>query len=67
MCSPMAPGSVLFLPRGTWHYTQAGEPSLSISIVLDPPAALRCLLDQLRLRARPLGSLGSRPAGLFPL
>lgn len=45
----MAPGSVLYLPRGTWHYTQAGEPSLSISIVVDPPALLRCLLDQLRL------------------
>ncbi len=47
--APMAPGSVLFLPRGTWHYTQASEPSLSISTVVDPPAALRCLLDQLRL------------------
>lgn len=65
----MAPGSVLFLPRGTWHYTQAGEPSLSISIVVDPPAALRCLLDQLRLlllqdpawRMPLIGGYGDRP------
>ncbi|MFO1325147.1 MAG: cupin domain-containing protein [Burkholderiales bacterium] len=45
----MRPGSVLFLPRGTWHYTEASDNSLSISVVVDPPAALRCLLDQLRL------------------
>lgn len=65
----MAPGSVLFLPRGTWHYTQAGAPSLSISIVVDPPAALRCLLDQLRLlllqdpawRMPLIGGYGDRP------
>ena len=45
----MEPGSVLFLPRGTWHSTEASGDSLSISIVVDPPAAVRCLLDQLRL------------------
>ena len=45
----MEPGSVLFLPRGTWHYTEASANSLSISIVAQAPAALLCLLDQLRL------------------
>ncbi|MFO1324196.1 MAG: cupin domain-containing protein [Burkholderiales bacterium] len=45
----MEPGSVLFLPRGTWHYTESSTNSLSISIIADAPAALRCLLDQLRL------------------
>jgi ribosomal protein L16 Arg81 hydroxylase len=45
----LAPGSVLFLPRGMWHYTEAGGDSLSISISVDPTIALNCLLDQLRL------------------
>ncbi len=45
----MRPGSVLFLPRGTWHYTEAADSSLSVSIVVDAPPALRCVLDQLRL------------------
>jgi ribosomal protein L16 Arg81 hydroxylase len=45
----MQPGSVLFLPRGTWHYTEAADTSLSVSIVVDAPPALRCVLDQLRL------------------
>ncbi len=44
----MKPGSVLFLPRGTWHYTEAGEPSLSISIMINPPTLLDCALEQLR-------------------
>jgi ribosomal protein L16 Arg81 hydroxylase len=44
----MKPGSVLFLPRGTWHYTEAGEPSLSISIMINPPTLLDCTLEQLR-------------------
>lgn len=48
-CAELSPGSVLFLPRGTWHYTEAGGDSLSISIAINPPAALACLLDQLRL------------------
>lgn len=43
----MKPGSVLFLPRGTWHYTE-GEGSLSVSIVSDAHNAARCVLDQLR-------------------
>ncbi|MCC6197897.1 MAG: hypothetical protein IT518_25880 [Burkholderiales bacterium] len=45
----MEPGSVLFLPRGTWHYTESSTNSLSISIIAEAPAGLRCLLDQLRL------------------
>ena len=45
----MRAGSVLFLPRGTWHYTETTGNSLSLSIAIDVPSALRCLLDQLRL------------------
>jgi ribosomal protein L16 Arg81 hydroxylase len=44
----MAPGSVLFLPRGTWHRTEALEDSFSVSIGIRAPAALDRLLDQLR-------------------
>jgi ribosomal protein L16 Arg81 hydroxylase len=47
--APMQPGSVLFLPRGTWHYTQASEHSLSLSIRIDVQPALAALLEQLRL------------------
>ncbi|MEP7328295.1 MAG: cupin domain-containing protein [Betaproteobacteria bacterium] len=45
----MVPGTVLYLPRGTWHHTSASEDSLSLSIMIDTPPALRSLLDQLRL------------------
>ena len=45
----MAPGTVLYLPRGTWHHTSANEDSLSLSIMIDTPPALRSLLDQMRL------------------
>ncbi len=44
----MKPGSVLFLPRGTWHYTEAGAPSLSLSITISPPVLVDCVLEQLR-------------------
>lgn len=44
----MKPGTVLFLPRGTWHYTEAGEPSLSLSVTISPPTLLDCALEQLR-------------------
>ena len=44
----MKPGTVLFLPRGTWHYTEAGEPSLSLSITISPPTLVDCALEQLR-------------------
>lgn len=43
----MTPGSVLFLPRGTWHRTEATEDSYSISIVLRPPSLLDTLQQQL--------------------
>ncbi len=43
----MLPGSVLFLPRGTWHFTE-GEGSLSVSLLSDAHNAVRCVLDQLR-------------------
>lgn len=45
----MQPGSVLFVPRGTWHYTEASQHSFSVSIALRPPTALECILEQLRL------------------
>jgi hypothetical protein len=44
----MKPGSVLFLPRATWHYTEADEPSLSLSIILRPVTLIDCALEQLR-------------------
>lgn len=44
----MKPGSVLFLPRGTWHYTEAGEPSLSLSITISPPTLIDCAMEQIR-------------------
>ncbi len=45
----MKPGSVLFMPRGTWHRTEASENSFSVSIILRPPTAADCVLEQLRL------------------
>lgn len=44
----MKPGSVLFLPRGTWHYTEANEPSLSLSITISPPTLIDCAMEQIR-------------------
>ena len=44
----MVPGSLLFLPRGTWHHTASEEDSLSITIVLSPPSAMEQLLPVLR-------------------
>lgn len=46
----MKPGTVLFMPRGTWHYTECGEGSLSVSIIVRTPAAFECALEALRLR-----------------
>ena len=45
----MEPGSVLFLPRGTWHATESGGDSLSVSIGLFVPSAADCVLEQLQL------------------
>lgn len=44
----MRPGSVLFMPRGTWHRTRADQDSLSVSIILRPPSAAESVLHQLR-------------------
>ncbi len=46
----MKPGTVLFMPRGTWHYTESGEGSLSVSIIVRTPAAFECALEALRQR-----------------
>lgn len=46
----MKPGSVLFMPRGTWHYTESRDSSLSASIIVRTPAAFECALEALRLR-----------------
>lgn len=46
----MKPGSVLFLPRGTWHQTEAGDESLSLSIMVRTPPAAETMIDALRLR-----------------
>jgi ribosomal protein L16 Arg81 hydroxylase len=47
-CVEMRPGSVLFMPRGTWHKTEAEGPSLAVSIILKPPPAVDTVLEQLR-------------------
>lgn len=65
----MKPGTVLFMPRGTWHATESGEGSLSVSIIVRTPSAFECALEALRLRLlqdarwrRPLhGAWGSGP------
>jgi hypothetical protein len=61
----MAPGSVLFMPRGTWHRSEALSESLAVSIILRPPTLLDSALEQLRLMLlqderwrRPLYGLG---------
>lgn len=47
-CIDMRPGSVLFMPRGTWHRTEADEPSLSITIAMRPPSAAETILENVR-------------------
>jgi len=47
-CIVMKPGSVLFMPRGTWHKTEADAASLAVSIILKPAAAADTVLEQLR-------------------
>ncbi len=66
----MQPGSVLYMPRGTWHHTESHDNSLSVSIGLHVPSALECLLSQLEplllqdeAWRRPLyGAWGQEPA-----
>ena len=49
-CVEMEPGSVLFMPRGTWHYTSAtSSDSIAASIIIDPPLAVDLVLDHLKL------------------
>lgn len=60
-CVEMKPGSVLFMPRGTWHRTETRGLSLSVSIILRPPAAVDSVLDALR------GRLLQDPAWRRPL
>ena len=44
----MLPGSVLFMPRGTWHYTEAEDDSMAMSIALSPPTQLDVFLYHLK-------------------
>lgn len=44
----MKPGSVLFLPRGTWHRTVAEQDSFAVSIGINPPALIDAFLEQFR-------------------
>jgi ribosomal protein L16 Arg81 hydroxylase len=44
----MDPGSVLFIPRGTWHTSHAENDSFSISVGIRAPAGVDYLLHQLR-------------------
>lgn len=44
----MKPGSVLYIPRGTWHRTVAEQDSFAISIGIRPPAIADSFLEQLR-------------------
>jgi quercetin dioxygenase-like cupin family protein len=44
----MKPGSVLCIPRGFWHHTEADEDSLAISIIFSPPTQVDELIDQLK-------------------
>jgi ribosomal protein L16 Arg81 hydroxylase len=48
-CVDMQPGSVLFLPRGTWHHTECGADSLSVSVSLFMSSAADWVLRELRL------------------
>lgn len=45
----MIPGTVLYMPRGTWHRTEAEGDSIAVSIGMEPPSAAECVLEQLRL------------------
>ena len=40
----------VFYPRGTWHQTRASAAdSFSLSIIIEPPAVVDCVIEQLRL------------------
>lgn len=46
----MKPGSAIFLPRGYWHSTEAGEESLSITFGLYIPTWLSIFQDMIKTR-----------------
>lgn len=48
----MKPGSVLYLPRGAWHRTEAGTESFSLSICVDTPNTIDLLLPHLKTLLR---------------
>jgi ribosomal protein L16 Arg81 hydroxylase len=45
----MTPGTVLYMPRGTWHRPEAEGDSIAVSIGMEPPSAAESVLEQLRL------------------
>ena len=45
----MQPGTVLYMPQGTWHRTEAAGDSIAVSIGMEAPSAADCVLEQLRL------------------
>ena len=46
----MRRGSVVFLPRGFWHRTEALEPSVNLVFVIDTPMAFEVALEALRAK-----------------
>jgi hypothetical protein len=44
----MLPGSVLLMPRGTWHYTEAKQDSMAMSIILSPATQIDFFLSLLK-------------------
>jgi 50S ribosomal protein L16 3-hydroxylase len=44
----LRPGSVLFLPRGYWHSTEAEEEVLSVNMTFSVPTWMELLLSELR-------------------
>jgi 50S ribosomal protein L16 3-hydroxylase len=66
----MEPGSVVFLPRGTWHRTTSRGYSVSLSIGCQTPTRYNLLLRALGAEARrdpalraPVGARTSAPSG----
>ncbi|MGO9993434.1 MAG: JmjC domain-containing protein [Steroidobacteraceae bacterium] len=44
----MEPGTVVFMPRGTWHSSAVSTPSLAASISVRPPLLIENVITQLR-------------------
>lgn len=49
-CLELSPGMILFVPRGYWHSTAAGEASVSLVIRLAPPAWVELLPTRYKRR-----------------